>query len=177
MDAAFPQLRNDLPPQETLALLGHIRADAGFSRLAPRLRTVLEQRDSSGDTILEALSDNLCRLQDLFMEALYALFRLHGINTDRKVTLRLDNEALAPAGEHPDRERIAAALAISPDLSAVFADLASQSAVMRDLSSLRSRIHNSLHSDPRAAFPLLPGDPAYQLSLKGDMSHFYFLHA
>jgi hypothetical protein len=189
VDTDCRQFREDSPPpaqgeekgvcakrkeEESGVLLLRVARDAGFSRLAPRLRAVLEQDDPPGNTIFEALAGNILRLQDVFVEALYAILSAHGIDANHKVTLRLEDAALVPAGEHPDKERIRAALAGSPDLSAAFADLASQSIALRDLTSLHRMIHSCLHSDSPAMPPFLPGEPAYQLSLKGEMNHFYF---
>ena len=160
--------------EETGILLARVAGDAGFFQVIPRLRAVLEQDDPPGSTICETLAGNIRSLQDVFMQALYALLSAHSIDANHKVTLRLEDAVLVPTGEHPDKERIRAALAGRTDLSAAFADLAAQSAALRDLTSLSRMIRSRLHSDASTTPRFLPGEPAYQLSLKGDMNHFHF---
>ena len=147
---------------------------AGFATVAPRIQAVLAQMDVSGEeNVVERLSDNVSRLQDGFVDALYATLSGRGVDLSSKMTLKLDNDAqLRVAGEHPEKDRIDAALAEAPELSAAFSEISSQSSALRDIRSLHSTVLQGAGLTRYAA--LAGSGDGYQISLKGDMNHFYF---
>ncbi len=158
------------PPSE----LSRLTDTAGFATVAPRLQAVLAQMDDSGEeTVVTQLSDNVSRLQDGFVDSLYATLSGHGVDLSAKMTLKLSDDAqLCVAGEHPEKDRVNAALAESPELSAAFSEISSQSSALRDIRSLHSTV---LQGSGLARYTALSGNgDGYQISLKGDMNHFYF---
>ena len=155
--------------------LSRIASTAAFSSVLPRLQAALEQMDQPGAAMLDVLTDNITRLQDSFMENLYGGLKDMNADLSAKLTLRLDEQArLAVAGEHPDREAISVLLSRHPEFSAAFTEIAAQSAALRDLRSLHTMV---LYASPAHSYSVLasgPGETVYQVSLKGDMNHFYF---
>jgi hypothetical protein len=155
--------------------LAQIARSAAFSSVLPRLQAGLEQMDRPGACLVDILTANISHLQDSFMEALYS--RLITMNADlsTKLTLRLnDQDQLTLVGEHPDCSAILALFARHSEFSAVFKEIAAQSAALRDLRSLRTMV---LYASTAHSYSVLasgPGETVYQLSLKGDMNHFYF---
>ena len=97
--------------------------------------------------------------------------QIHGY----ELTLRLDEQAiLTVAGEHPDCEVISALLSRHPEFSAAFTEIAAQSAALRDLRSLRTMVLYASSAHSYSVLASGPGETVYQVSLKGDMNHFYF---
>ncbi|MDR2162038.1 MAG: hypothetical protein LBO77_07895 [Desulfovibrio sp.] len=162
---------NSIQDEDGSPLAKAIRA-AGLARVAPCLMAALDREGEPGHTLQEDISDNIRLLQDAFVDALYSVLRDHCIRLEDKITLVLEEKGLTMACVHPERERIEAILASSPELSAIFRELAAQSAALRDLKKLRNLALECLSPD---RFPeLLAQGPAYRVCLKGDMSHFYF---
>ena len=155
--------------------LSRVTGSAAFSSVLPRLQAALEQMDLPGEGMLATLSDNISRLQDSFLENFSA--KLNEMKTDlsAKLTLRLNEQAqLVVCGNHPDAEAISALLSRNPEFSAAFTEIAAQSAALRDLRSLHTMV---LYASTAHSYSVLasgPGETVYQLSLKGDMNHFYF---
>lgn len=156
------------------SILAGITDSAGFSLVAPQLKAALDRMAEPQSNILETLADNISRLQDGFVDALYALFKDDDAVLSHKITLTLSREhRLCVAGDHPHKETIEALLVQAPELSAAFFELASQSIALRHLSSLRTVVHATIRPED-ALFPDKADEAVYLISLKGDMNHFYF---
>ena len=154
-----PELGNRGTPTSSLA----------FAPIASRLLEALALADSQ-NAISESLAANITRLQDHFVEKLYLLLQQHHIDLSTKITLRLYSSApLVALGEHPEKDRINACLACNPELGSIFGEIASQSAALQHLDSLYQLTSQSLQGQnlPDVVKP-------YQVSLKGEMNHFYF---
>lgn len=162
-------------PGEPLFPLSRINGQTSFSTVLPRLKAAFEAMQEPGSDLLALLADNVTELQDIFAETLYAELRKLKVDFSIKVTLRLNESAqLTLVGEHPDKGIIAALLASFSEFSTVFAEIASQSAALRDLRNLSTIMRHAEASKSYAALVSLPGDNTYQVSLKGEMNHFYF---
>lgn len=157
------------------AQLEHSVQSAGFTKVAPALQSVREQIYRPETRILDTLTENINRLQDAFMDGLYAELKQEGVNTAIKLTLRLDAEAeLILFGEHPHKERIIRLIDKTPGFASAFREIAAQSAALRDLRNICALTQHEETENRYAALAQRPGENIYQLSLKGDMSHFYF---
>lgn len=157
------------------SLLSRITGSVAFSSVVPTIQAALEQMETSGVGMLKTLADNISRLQDAFLGALYTELDAMGVNLSAKLTLRLNSETqLTVSGEHPDAKAISGLLVQHPEFSVAFTEIAAQSAALRDLRSLHAMVLCA--SSPRAYAVLssYPGETSYQLSLKGEMNHFYF---
>lgn len=155
--------------------LAQITGSAAFSLIAPKIKAALDYMDQPGSTILETLTDNIQRLQDAFVDALYTFFERNAVSLEHKLTLCLDEHMrLAVNGDHPDKEQLNTLLAPCVELSAAFQELAAQSAALRDLYSLQRMIAGSIPSDKAVRLSTPGVQPTYQVSIKGDMNHFYF---
>ena len=167
-DIDFEKIAND-------SALLRVAGGTAFSSILPRLQAALEHMEQPGPSMLDTLADNISRLQDSFMEDLYEGLKKMNADTSAKLTLRLDDQArLTVSGEHPDCRTVSDLLSGNPEFSAAFAEIAAQSAALRDLHSLRTMV---LYASSPHSYSVLasgPGEMVYQLSLKGDMSHFYF---
>ena len=170
------------PEEAGCTELGRLTQSAAFSSVVPRLRTAFDltdgqkkqDADPSGH-ILDMLAGNITLLQDSFMDSLYEKLQNMGVDLSQKLTLRLDDEArLRIAGEHPDEAAINTLLACDPELTTAFMEIAAQSAALRDLRSLRTLTLYDRAADGYSALAAGPGECIYQLSLKGEMNHFYF---
>jgi hypothetical protein len=125
--------------------------------------------------MLGMLAGNITRLQDSFMEKLYADLETIDADLSSKLTLRLNDQALlSVAGEHPDREAIQSLLCLHPEFSAALTEIATQSVALRNLRSLRALASSASSASGYAVLSSRPGENAYQVSLKGDMNHFYW---
>lgn len=155
--------------------LSRVTSNAAFSSVLPRLQAALDFMEQPGPGLLETLTDNITRLQDSVIEALYAELKKLKVDLSSKLTLRLDEQAqLTVAGDHPDCEGISGFLALHPEFSAALAEIAAQSAALRDLRSLHTMVLYGSSSHSYSVLSSGPGETVYQLSLKGDMNHFYF---
>ena len=144
--------------------LTEIIRSAGFAAVAPQLRRLLESLAEAGDNVPAAMSRNVTHLQEVFVDALYEILADNDIDLTKKIMLRLnDRGVLHCAGTHPDAERLNAISAENPVLSAVFTEIAVQSAALRDIYSLHCLLRGGRENSV-----------AYQLSLQGEMSHFHF---
>jgi hypothetical protein len=164
------------PENEPEANLARITDTASLSSLLPRLRGLLEAVDQRENGAIQSLGDNILRLQDAFVEALYNDLATEKIDLSKKMTLRLDGEEkLFVASEHPDKEKVETVLADRPDFSVAFKEIAAQSALLRDVNNIGRALGR--RGDGLGAYQntwIPPAEVGYQLSLKGEMSHFYF---
>ncbi|MDR2801213.1 MAG: hypothetical protein LBB52_08145 [Desulfovibrio sp.] len=119
-----------------------------------------------GSRLVFQLSDSLSRLQDDFLKILNAGLERCGADLSAKRTLRLDGSArLVCVGDDPQRQDVEKLLASDPRLASVFAEISARAVLLRALRDL----HNAVFQIASEG-----GVGSYQLSLKGDMSHFYF---
>lgn len=148
-----------------------VTRSACFSGVAASLRKAMDGFSHPEGKVTCLLSDNIARLQDQFIETLYILFTEAGIGLEHKMTLRLGpNSTLCLAGDHPDKQAISSLLEKMPGLSRAFNEIAAQSAALRNIQNLQSLLAVA-ENEEETVHPLYA---TYQISLKGDMSHFYF---
>ncbi|MCC8193531.1 MAG: hypothetical protein LIP28_02650 [Deltaproteobacteria bacterium] len=149
---------------------------AKLSELAPRIRAVLDEIAGTENNVLDTLSGNIEKLQDGFIDTLYTTLAQENIDLSQKMTLRLDgNSVLTVAGQHPEKERVDSILAENPTLSTAFSEIASQSEVLRDIANINKVVTRHSGMEAYAATGNdKTASPVYQMSLKGEMSHFYF---
>ena len=137
-DAATARLRASPLP---LSPLARATAGAAFASLLPRLQAALHDLRDPDCDLMETLASNISELQESFADTLYGELCRFEVNLSIKITLRLDKEAqLVLLGEHPDGDSISRLLTGSPELSAAFAEIAAQSAALRDLRSLSAKV-------------------------------------
>lgn len=156
--------------------LQEVTDQASLSALAPRIQAMLSEISGPEANVVGTLSENIEKLQDGFIETLYTVLSEENIDLNEKMTLRLDAaDTLTVAGDHPDKERVESILANNPALSTAFGEIASQSEVLRDIANLNKVMTRqtgiAAYSHEKASSPT---SAVYQMSLKGDMSHFYF---
>ena len=164
--------------EELPTSLACLASKAAFAYVIPQLRDAFENIRQPGYSVLETLSSNIRELQEAFAQALYSELSQRDVNFSIKLSLRLDKNAkLALVGEHPDSGAIVAMLQEKPDFSDTFVEIAAQSAAMRDLRNLSTLISASGAENSYRALAALPGENTYQVSLKGEMNHFYFTHS
>lgn len=161
--------------QQGASSLSRITDSASFSSVAPQLQAALEQISTPGASVVETLANNVHQLQEGFVEALYSTLLREGVDLSTKVTLRLDaSSALVVTGEHPNKKNIDSLLSKAPELSTAFSEIASQSAALRDIHSLSTMVMRSTGASRYAMAAANPSDAVYQVSIKGEMNHFYF---
>ena len=161
------------PARESLR---EVTDQAKLSSLSPRIRAALNEMTGGDGTITATLASNIDRLQEGFLDTLYTSLASGDIDLTEKLTLRLDGDnTLAVAGDHPEKMRVEQLLAENPALSEAFGEIASQSEIMRDIADIGKVMTRqtgveaySASRQDQTAFAV------YQMSLKGDMSHFYF---
>ena len=177
---------SEVPPQDArevfavktaeIGTLQEVTDQAKLSVLAPRIQSLFREIAGSGGNVLETLSGNIEKLQDGFVETLYSVLSKENIDLSQKMTLRLDGDNnLAVAGDHPEKDRVNVMLANQPALSSAFGEIASQSEVLRDMTNINKVITRHTGMDAYAVSGRAQSVLSiYQMSLKGDMSHFYF---
>lgn len=158
---------------------GNATSLALLSRRLLKVFEAINTASTSGTGIdnrmLDELANTITLLQDDFVDALYEKLRAIGANTSSKLTLRLNDAAqLIVAGEHPDAAAINRLLENERDLIEIFTEIATQSAALRDLRNLHILTLYERSEDAYKALAARPGESFYQLSLKGEMNHFYF---
>ena len=154
--------------------LSQITDGAGLSSLAPRIQAVLNEIAGPEDNVLDALSNNVGKLQDGFIDTLYTSLSASDIDLTQKLTLRMGGDGLlAVAGDHPQKDAIEGVLREQPALSTAFDEIASQSELLRDIRNIGKVMSRKSGVEQYAAADN-SGSAVYQMSLKGDMSHFYF---
>ena len=156
--------------------LQEVTDQAKLSALVPRIRAALDEIAGSENNVLDTLSGNVQKLQDGFIETLYTTLSKESVNLSQKMTLRLNADSiLTVAGDHQEKERVNAILAENPALSTAFGEIASQSEVLRDIVNINKVVTRHTGVDAyTAAANRRPPSTVYQMSLKGEMSHFYF---
>lgn len=155
--------------------LGRLTDEASLSALAPRLRAVLEEIAGPGENVLDTLSRNVENLQEGFVETLYSTLTEAGVDVGEKLTMRLNgSNGLVVAGEHPQKELVEKAVEQNPALSSAFSEIAAQSELLRDIGNINKVMSRQNGLEQYAHMAASGGQAVYQMSLKGDMSHFYF---
>ena len=159
-----------------IGTLQEVTDQAKLSALAPRIQSLFREIAGSDGNVLETLSGNIEKLQDGFVETLYSVLSKENIDLSQKMTLRLDGgNNLTVAGDHPEKDHVNAMLADQPALSSAFGEIASQSEVLRDMTNINKVITRHTGMEAYAVSDRAQSVPSiYQMSLKGDMSHFYF---
>jgi len=155
--------------------LSRLTDGASLSALAPRIQAVLNEIAGPEDNVLDALTANVNSLQDGFIDAFYSLLAQSSVDVTQKLTLRLDGSgSLSLADNHPDTDVVENLLQSRPDLSAAFREIASQSELLRDIRNISKVMYRQGGVEQYARTAGDAGSAAYRMSLKGDMSHFYF---
>lgn len=155
--------------------LQQVTDQASLSELAPRIQAVLSEIAGSENNVLQQLTNNIDRLQDGFIDTLYGALSQENIDLNEKMTLRLGSDGmLTVAGDHADKGKVDKILAENPALSSAFSEIASQSEVLRDISNINKVMTRQTGAEAYAAGAEKTPYSIYQMSLKGDMSHFYF---
>jgi hypothetical protein len=178
IDAPPPPYRyeNYTAGGQALQALSESACRSAFSSVLPKLQAVFESIRHQDDNLLEHLEDNIAELQENFAELLHEQLLRREVDLSEKITLRLDNNArLVLVGEHPDSASILGLLGSHEEFSLAFAEIAAQSAALRDLRSLTALLLGTDSAGSMyASLNSLPGENTYQVSLKGEMNHFYF---
>lgn len=167
--------REKTPDATGTSALSQLTDQAGLSALVPRLQNILKAIDHPEDNVLQALSNNISSLQDAFVDEVFVSLDSQGIDLSEKITLRLDaDDKLKLSNQHPDQTSIEEALAKKPELSEAFREIATQSELLRDVSNVGKVI--GAHSGAAGYQNMYDQAKAdsYQISMKGEMSHFYF---
>ena len=157
------------------ANLSQLTDEASLSSLAPRLQAVLTEIVRPEDNVLDTLTRNVENLQEGFVEALYTTLAGAGVDMAEKITLRLDSSNnLAVAGPHAQKENVENAVSQNPALSSAFSEIAAQSELLRDITNISKVMSRQGGLEQYSRMSGSNGSTVYQMSLKGDMSHFYF---
>ena len=156
--------------------LQEVTDQAKLSTVAPRIQAILSEVAGENGNVLQTLSSNVDRLQEGFLDTLYTALSDKNISLSEKLTLRLDSgKTLAVAGDHPEKERVEQVLNEQPALCEAFSEIASQSEVMRDIANINKVMTRQTGMEAYASANQVQSSFAvYQMSLKGEMSHFYF---
>ena len=143
-----------------------------FSAFNPTLNSLLEDICERNSVAIEPISSHICALQEMFLDTVYIKLEQAQIDFTEKITIYLNRKnELKVLGEHPEKDRVEAVLAETPGLAEVFSTLSSHSEIARDIVNI-NRIFSSLVAGGEYAGENASG---YHLSLKGGMSHFYFV--
>lgn len=162
-------------PQARPSPLSQLTDEASLSSLAPRIHAALEEIAGPGENVLDTLSRNVESLQEGFVDALYSTLTEAGVDVGEKMTLRLDEgNALVVAGDHPQKSAVESAISENPALSSAFSEIAAQSELLRDIGNINKVMSRQGGLEQYARMSGSSGFAVYQMSLKGDMSHFYF---
>lgn len=172
-----------IAPEEIIAT-DTIRTDAGnplteagaFASILPYIKSLFASGECRTDEdLIHRLADTIYTLQDIFLEALYDALQEADITTDDKLTLHLDDKArLVPTADCPQKAAIRHLLTERPEFTSLFVEIAAQSAALEHLRSLYTM---SLYDSVQEGYTALlntQNERRYQLSLKGEMNHFYF---
>lgn len=151
-----------------------VNFEFSLKKLLPNLKNIFWHAIKKEHTTFAKLEENISTLQDMFLEEMQRATQLHKYTLDEKITLRLDKAGqLGLHGEHINHELLQMMLENSPELSNIFRELAIQSELLRDTESIMKLISeceaNRVYNAARRT-----GKAHYQISIKGDMSHFYF---
>lgn len=139
------------------------------------LSSLLADITARGGTALQVLDENLLGMQEYFLETLYPRLKAAGVDMTRKIVLaQTEEEKIALSCEHPDKEKIDSVLETCTDLEKVFQDMAHTSALIHDLRSMRKTISSAFPKTLDTTYDDEMLFSKYRISLRGDMSHFYF---
>lgn len=139
--------------------------------MSPYLEGLLAEISYKGVEAVHPLSLHVYSLQELFLNSLYQCLEDANISVTEKLTLCLDEELnLVILGQHPQKEEIEKLLAKNSDLVSAFINLAAHSELNRDIMNI-SRIIESRSASMSSPINF----SSYHLSLKGGMSHFFFI--
>ncbi|MDR2604091.1 MAG: hypothetical protein LBC55_01900 [Desulfovibrio sp.] len=128
-----------------------------------------------GARVTAVLSESIVRMQDDFLRELCAGLKERGVDPSSKLTLRLDEDArLEAVGDGQAGAAAEDVLAYRPELTALFTETAVRAALLRGLHDLCNAVRHERAEDIYAALNAGAGASCYQVSIKGDMSHFYF---
>jgi hypothetical protein len=131
--------------------------------------------EEPGARVTAMLTESVVRMQDDFLKELCEGLKERGVEPSSKLTLRLDEDAqLEAVGDDSVGEAAEEVLASRPDLTALFAETAVRAALLRGLHDMRSAVRHERAEDIYVALHAGAGAGVYQVSIKGDMSHFYF---
>ena len=175
---ALAEAYSEVPPASFSAQsanLSQLTDQASLSALAPRLQAVLQEIAGPGDNVLDTLTRNVENLQEAFVETLYATMTEAGVDMREKLTLRLNNEnTLIVTGEHSQKELVENVVRLNPALSMAFSEIAAQSELLRDIGNINKVMSRQGGLEQYARIAGINNSAVYQMSLKGEMSHFYF---
>jgi hypothetical protein len=134
-----------------------------------------EDAGEAGARVTAMLSESIVRMQDDFLRELCAGLKERGVDASSKLTLRLDEDArLEAVGDGQAGAAAKEVLARRPDLATLFTETAVRAALLRGLHDLCNAVRHERAEDIYAALNAGAGASCYQVSIKGDMSHFYF---
>lgn len=140
--------------------------------------SALSPEEDAGSRMIFLLSESIANLQDSFLETLQDGLKKCGADLAAKRTLRLDGKArLVPVGDDPQDRVVEEFLAACPQLASMFTELAIRASLLYALRDLQTAIFSAVPAQAYAALGADMGFKFYQVSLKGDMSHFYFSRA
>lgn len=139
--------------------------------MSPYLEGLLAEILYKGGEAVHPLSLHVYSLQELFLNSLYQCLEDANISVTEKLTLCLDDELnLVILGQHPQKKEIEKLLSENSGLVSAFINLAAHSELNRDIMNINRIIES------RAANMGSPINfSSYHLSLKGGMSHFFFV--
>ena len=148
-----------------------------LAEINPRTRAALQKIVEQGGDVQKTLQGNIEILQEDFLSNLSTRIEAAGIPSGSKVTLRLSPDGSLAAGDSPHKNAVEVILAEASELAESFREIAAQSALVRDIRSIRSVV--TTHTGLAAYAEMEDNAPSstYQVSVKGDMSHFYFSSA
>jgi hypothetical protein len=128
-----------------------------------------------GARVTAMLSESIVRMQDNFLRELCTGLKERGVDPSSKLTLRLDEDAqLEAVGDDQAGAAAEDILAYRPELTELFTETAVRAALLRGLHDLRNAVRHERAEDIYTALNAGAGASCYQVSIKGDMSHFYF---
>lgn len=138
----------------------------------PALESMLEDICIKNSYVMEPLSSHVCSLQEKFLNTLYNALKEAEVELTEKITIFQDpGGRLLVSGEHSEKDAIERVLAGNPFLSEVFTTLSSHSEIARDIVNI-NRIFGNMSNEYEQIMERTNG---YHLSLRGGMSHFYFI--
>jgi hypothetical protein len=128
-----------------------------------------------GARVTAMLSESIVRMQDDFLRELCTDLKERGVDPASKLTLRLDEDAqLEAVGDDQAGAAAEDILAYRPELTELFTETAVRAALLRGLQDLCNAVRHERAVDIYTALNAGAGASCYQVSIKGDMSHFYF---
>ncbi len=174
---SYPLSASHAQESET-KVLAELTKQASFACIAPKILKGLQGMSCPENDVIQRLGENVRALQDVFVDLFYKIVADMNVDMSYKVVLRLDKKFfLCVEGDHPNKEKISEALGSEPYISSLFAEIASQSAVLRNLQNICNMLTLSKPVEILGNRLLPPAETKYQVSLKGEMNHFYFIQS